>query len=138
MVTDNNPSDFNIPGVDSAAGGNVVQVDDNAQAFSQGKQTAPAAGVLMADTGELEAGNYKFLVYCSATAAASFSLSHRNATNSGDLAGWPFDYQLGGQGTASYLALQRKVNSRERFRVTMDAALAAGTATVQIQAARKL
>jgi len=60
--------------------------------FSEGTQTAPGAGDILADTGALMVGEYDVMFMCGAddvgSAGRFISIEHRNAANDTTLATW--------------------------------------------------
>ncbi len=101
---------------------------------STGAQTNPTAvGAALADTEALPAGVYEVRVTLSASAAATFSIEHRNAANDGNTSDPCVVFVPAGV-SPMYL-FDFTANLNERFRVKMGADLT-GTGAAHIIAKR--
>ena len=70
-----------------------AQLDESAMQFaSVGPQTAPAAGTVLADTGQLDSGRYLFRTFASwldTLAINHLDIEHRNAANAANI--WQYE-----------------------------------------------
>lgn len=134
--------------------GNVLQqtvrveqpVFRSTDVFSNGLQTAPAAGEVLADTGPLATGVYDLQVY-SLMAATGFNnirieFQHRNAANAANLASW--DYGCRGHSVANETTpvwviqtLAYELAENERLRLIVPVAFAAGDPAIGTIFARR-
>lgn len=92
------------------------------QFFTAGIITAPAAGAVLADTGQLPAGVYDVVVTLANSENSSvhnaFIVAHRNAADTADLSTWNFA-TIGGQLVSAYAKV---LALNERIRVTAQIA----------------
>jgi hypothetical protein len=101
---------------------------------SQGELTSPSSGAIAADTGIMtKPGNYEIYVVACASAAAKFSLQHRDGNNTGNVDD-PTIFYCGENAPVEFI-WHYFVNKLERVRVVMAAALV-GTCAVSISVKR--
>ncbi len=94
--------------------------------------TNPASADVMVDGGVLDSGTYEARIFVGASAAAAFSVQHRNAANSSNIT--TITLRAAAGQTAEYV-LKYFLNDQERVRVVMAASLT-GTAEASIQITR--
>lgn len=100
---------------------------------SQGEQTNPTAGTVMADSGAVPFGGpYEARIIINASAAAQFQVQRRNTANGANVGAVVGLYVAAGQGAQFVLLYVLEAN--ERLRVTMDDNLTGtGWASVQLE-----
>ncbi len=104
--------------------------------FTQGVVANPAAGAILADTGQAPAkGEYTVYVVAWASAAAQMTLQHRDAANAANIAAVEFGVPAGD--TVSF-SLPFSLDVNERVRVVMRAALTGNAAAAIVAEHRVL
>lgn len=98
---------------------------------STGEQVDPTTATVLATTGDLATGQYEARVTLSTTAAAQFSVQHRNAADDANKTDPSVVYILANS-SGQYVYEFGVEIPNESFRVTMDTNLT-GTATAHIQ-----
>lgn len=88
---------------------------------SQGEQTNPTSGTVMADTGALSAGYYEVFVTASATVDSQWQLQRRNSTNTGNTGDVTVFYT--GISLVGQLLYVYYVDDNERLRLVMDGSI---------------
>lgn len=97
---------------------------------SEGQKSAPASGTVLADTGQLAAGNYTFKCVMSTegVSTATFcEIEHRNAGNSADIISHHFGQDSGGLQTHHELRFTIALAVNERVRVIQNGTPTAGS-----------
>jgi hypothetical protein len=97
--------------------------------FTGGELVAPAAATRLADTGQLPAGNYNFLLMFSANDPNAFRIRRRNATDAADV--WTYRMQIGTSIFHPMLQLRLVMLANERLVIEN---VTAGGATLVYQA----
>jgi hypothetical protein len=97
---------------------------------TEGLKTLPiGAGTVLADTGQLDAGNYSLLSLCmSASLAATFELQHRNAANNANIFSQRFYMSLVAPVVVDGTFYFTGVAQDERLRIVLIDALTLGNA----------
>ena len=85
--------------------------------FTAGEQVAPAAGTVLADTGQLPVGAYTVLAVMTANETQSWDFEWRNAANSANLAAIRFKMVIATTITQIFTSRFNILNDNERFRV---------------------
>ena len=102
---------------------------------SNGMQAAPAAGAVLADTGQLAAGIYDCIIYAwsnqNSNTARRIDIEHRNAANAANLAVWAHAVSQAGGSLEHTVwppyAFGYEVATNERLRAITPVAGSAGT-----------
>jgi len=101
--------------------------------FSTGIQVNAAAGLVLADTGQLAVGTYDMLLQMSSSqdeVATEFQVQFRNAANAANVAVWPY-VMRGTDAVIATLTFALEIAANERLRIVN---IAAGAGTDRVAA----